>query len=221
MIRNVRARLYVGLAFLAALTIVFVGVVQPRLRVETDLLDLLPRHIADQRVENAIDRFSARLARKVLFLVGASEPQRAHAAAEAFAPALTQNGAFVPAGAPTGGELKAIGQLYLDHRGQLLSQRQEELLATGPDELYREALHALYTPAGLLRPIDPARDPLGLGADYVLEQLPALGNARLEGSQLVVTSADMTWVLVPVETAGSPFAVDVQDQAEQIGRAHV
>ena len=53
---------------------VFWLLVQPRLRVETDLLDLLPRHPADKRIDSAVDAFSERLARKVLFLVGAADP---------------------------------------------------------------------------------------------------------------------------------------------------
>jgi predicted exporter len=114
-----------------------------------------------------------------------------------------------------GQDLKASVDLYLEHRASLLSVRDQQALADGrAEQLYRGALLALYTPAGFMRPIDLSRDPLGLGADYLLDQIPMLGNARLRGAQLVVTNEDKTYVLVIAETVGSPFAEDVQDQAE-------
>ena len=209
-------RLLAGVVLLAVVGGVFWLLVQPRLRVETDLLDLLPRHSSDQRIEGAVDSFSERLARKVIFLVGAQDPSLASAAAHAFADSLSQSGAFQSVRERVGQDLQASVNLYLGHRACLASVRDQEALAAGQaEQLHRSALLALYTPAGLMRPIDLSRDPLGLGADYLLDQIPALGNARLQSSQLVVTQAGRTFVLVIAETAGSPFAGDVQDHAEQ------
>ena len=190
------------------------GWVQPRLRVETDLLDLLPRHSSDQRIEAAVDTFSERLARKVLFLVGAADPSVASAAARAFATSLSQSRAFDSVRERIGQDLQSSVALYLQHRANLLSHQDQETLQKRPDGLYRSAMLALYTPAGLMRPIDISRDPLGLGTDYLLDQVPALGNAHLQGSQLVVRRDTTTFVLVIAETAGSPFAGEVQDRAE-------
>ena len=213
---NPRRRLAGGLVLLAVVSGVFWLIVQPRLQVETDLLNLLPRHSGDERIESAVDTFSERLARKVIFLVGAPDPAVASAAAHAFAESLSRSGAFASVRERVGEDLAASVDLYLAHRGSLLSVQDQQLLAAGETEhLHRSALLALYTPAGLMRPIDLSRDPLGLGADYLLAQIPALGNARLQGTQLVVTGVDLTYVLVIAETLGSPFAGDVQDRAEQ------
>ncbi len=209
-----RLRLLAGVVLLGVVSGVFWLWVQPHLRVETDLLDLLPRHPSDQRTEAAVDAFSERLARKVLFLVGATDPSAASAAARAFAAALTQSGAFVSVRERIGQDLQSSVDLYLKHRTNLLSLRDQEVLQKNPDALYRSALLALYTPASLMRPIDISRDLLGLGTDYLLDQVPALGNAHLQGSQLAVSEGDSTFVVVIAETAGSPFAGEVQDRAE-------
>ncbi len=211
---NARRRLAAGVLLLAVVGGVFWGWVQPRLRVETDLLDLLPRHSSDQRIEAAVDTFSERLARKVLFLVGAADPSVASAAAHAFATSLSQSRAFDSVRERIGQDLQSSVALYLQHRANLLSHQDQETLQKRPDGLYRSAMLALYTPAGLMRPIDISRDPLGLGTDYLLDQVPALGNAHLQGSQLVVRRDTTTFVLVIAETAGSPFAGEVQDRAE-------
>ena len=208
-------RLLAGVALLALVGVVFGVYVQPRLRVETDLLDLLPRHASDQRVEAAVDTFSERLSRKVVFLVGASEPSAASAAARAFANELSRRDAFASVREQVGQDLPASIRLYFEHRANLLSRRDQEALESGSREQFlRAAMLALYTPAGLLRPIEISRDPLGLGSDYLLEQVPAIGNARMQGSQLVVAGNGRTYVLVIAETSGSPFSGAVQDRAE-------
>jgi len=208
-------RLLAGVALLALVGLVFGGYVQPRLQVETNLLDLLPRHTTDQRVEAAVDIFSERLSRKIVFLVGTSEPAVAGAAAHAFASALASSDDFTAVREQVGQDLASSTELYFKHRASLLSRLDQDVLESGgAEQLYRAALLAVYTPAGLLRPIDVSRDPLGLGSNYLLEQVPAIGNARMQGPQLVVTADSRTHVLVIAETAGSPFSGAVQDRAE-------
>lgn len=208
-------RLLGGITLLALVGLVFGAYVRPRLHIETDLLDLLPRHRADQRIEAAIDTFSERLSRKVVFLVGASEPALASAGAHAFASALADSGGFTSVHEQLGQDLAASADLYFRHRAGLLSRRDQDVLDRGgAAALYRAALLAVYSPAGLLRPIDLSRDPLGLGSNFLLEQVPAFGNARLQGLQLVVTMDGRTLVLVIAETSGSPFSGAMQDRAE-------
>jgi predicted exporter len=212
----VRARLGLGIALLGVVFGVFAGYVRPRLNVETDLLDLLPRHGADEQTETAIDTFSERLSRKVVFLVGAGRLAAASAGARAFATSMAQSGAFIAVREQVGQELAASVALYFDHRATLLSRHHEQALESGSAEaFYRAALLALYTPAGMLRPIEISRDPLGLGSDYLLEQIPAIGNARVQGSQLVVSSGEKGYVVVIAETAGSPFSRAVQDRSQR------
>jgi predicted exporter len=209
----VMARFGWGIALLVLVAGVF-SYVQPRLRVETDLLDLLPRASGDAGVEAAIDAFATRLSRKVIFLVGAQEAGAASAAAAAFAGRLAASGAFVDVRHEMGAGIAPAIDLYLAHRGTLLSRADEQRLAAGrADEVLQAARLAAYTPAGLLRPIDLRRDPLGLGSAWLLGQVPAIGRTQLRGSQLVVTEGAATYVLVTAETAGSPYGSAVQDRA--------
>ncbi len=82
-------------------------------------------------------------------------------------------------------------------------------------ELQQEALHAAFTPAGMMRPVSLSQDPLGLATDYLLQQVPSMGAAQLDGNELVIPSDndDLNYVLVVVELAGSPFASKVEDDA--------
>lgn len=209
---SIRFRLW--LTVLAALAAVFALAVLPRLRVETDLLDLLPRTRADSELADAQAKFADASARKTLFLVGHSTPDTASRAAGAFAEALSQSGTFATVRAQWGAQADAAADSYDEHRFVLLAGSVRKWLAAQePEKLERAALASLYSPLAFARPGDVVTDPLGLGAGYLLEQMPSAGAARLDGGQLVVDDGDSTFVLVLAETAGSPFAVELQQRA--------
>lgn len=204
-----------GIALLALVATIFAWV-QPRLRVETDLLDLLPRVSGDAGVEAAIDAFATRLSRKVVFLVGADDPAAASAAAGSLARTLAASKAFTGVRHEMGADFAPAIELYLAHRGTLLARTDQQRLASGHGrEILQAARLAAYTPAGLVRPIDLQRDPLGLGSAWLLGQVPAIGRAQLRGAQLTVADGASTYVLVTAETAGSPYGAAVQDRAER------
>jgi len=204
--------LWVGLLALAAG--VFFARVVPSLRVETDLLDLLPQARGESHLDEALEEFAAAFSHKILFLVGAPERQAAGDAAVAFARVLEQGGAFTNVRATLGGDVRAAADLYLEHRFYLLPESVRVALASGQAaRVERAALQSLFTPVGFAKPFGVARDPLGLGSTYLIEQAPSWGAARLDGAQLVVEGQANWHVLVPAEVVGSPFAVDVQERA--------
>jgi len=189
------------------------GVVLPNLKVETDILALLPTERGDETAEAAVDAFSQRLARKQLFLVGATTAQRARLAAQRFTDVLEKSGAFERVDLNVASRASDQLDLYKAHRGYLLGDRDLEMLRAGNvDLLHREALRAAYTPAGLMRPLSLAEDPLGLAADFILQQVPAMGAAHLDGANLVVTDGERVHILIVAELKGSPFAGSVQEQ---------
>ncbi len=211
--RPTLARFWCGMALLAIVAATFAWV-QPRLRVETDLLDLLPRASGDAGVEAAIDAFATRVSRKVIFLVGADDAGAASAAAAAFAGALASSGAFVDVRQEMGADVSGAIALYMAHRGTLLAEADQARLAAGHgQDILQAARLAAYTPAGLVRPLDLRRDPLGLGSAWLLGQVPSIGRARLRGSQLTVQEGAKTYVFLTAETAGSPFGAAAQDHA--------
>jgi predicted exporter len=195
------------------LAVTFATWALPRFKTETDLLQLLPQARGDAAADAAVSHFSDALARELLFLVGASNPEEAKAAGARFARALEQSHAFSRVSYEIGVHAKDQLELTEAHRFYLLSDRQRDWLVTGKtDRLNREALRAAFTPAGLVRALPFREDPLGLVADFMKQQQRTLGAARLDGDVLGVATADRYYVLIAAECAGSAFATDVQDR---------
>lgn len=213
-VSGMRLRFWTWSAFIAALLGVFFIQVLPKLKVETDILALLPTEQDDAAANKAVAQFSQALAEKMIFLVGAPQLADAKAAAADFASTLRDSNGFSQVDLEVSGGAAEQLKLYQAHRGVLLSNRQFALLQSGQNEtLLRETLRAAFTPAGLARPVSFADDPLGLTTDYLQQQVPALGAAQLDGSMLAVTDAGHSYVLVMAELAGSPFASATQEAA--------
>lgn len=188
--------------------------VLPDIRMETDILALLPQERQDRDLDEALQSFSRSLARKQLHLVGARSPEDARLAANAFAAALRDAGVFPSVKLEPGGDLRRRADVYLQHRAWLLAPQDRQALASGEGQrLLNRALHAAYTPMGLAQVVGLAEDPLGLTNDFLRAQAPATGRARMEDSSLSVDHDGWRYLLVFTETSGSPFASEVQEQA--------
>lgn len=201
-----------GVLMLALLT-VFALRVAPNLKVETDILALLPHTQRDAQLDEALDAFSARLARRQIFLIGAATTADAKLAARAFARTLSESGAFANVQLEVDADMRRRFEVYVRHRAWLLSDAGAASLESGKHEaLVQRALRAAYTPAGLMQPMSLADDPLGLLSDFLREQTPATGAARLDGAMLVVEREGRSFVVVVTESDGSPFAKSVQQR---------
>lgn len=211
---GIRWRFFAWSGFVAALLIVFLFRVLPALKIETDILALLPSAQQDSAVDDALDDFAARLARKQLFLIGAPTPDVAKSAAAAFAEKLAASDAFSRIDFEIDADLQQSLAVYLQHRGFLLSSSDLDALQSGrTSALERRALRAAFTPASFVQPVGLADDPMGLLNAFLEQQKPFLGNARLDGTVLSITSADFTYVMVAAECAESPFASSLQERA--------
>jgi predicted exporter len=199
--------------FLLAVLGAFAFRVLPNLRVETDILALLPQTRQDRDLDAALQAFSAELARKQIFLVGADSPEAARRAADAFTASLRGSGAFASVQLELDGDLRRRAQVYLLHRAWLLAPPDQQALAANDTAaLLNRALRAAYTPLGLMQPVSLADDPLGLTNNFLRAQTPATGRARLEDSTLFVEHEGRRYLLVLAENQGSPFATDVQER---------
>ncbi len=208
-----RLRFIVWSLFLLAVLGAFVFRVLPNLRVETDILALLPKAQQDRDLDAALQSFSAELARRQIFLVGAAAPEAARRAADAFTASLRGSGAFASVQFELDGDLRGRAQVYLQHRAWLLTPQDRAALASGDSSaLLNRALRAAYTPLGLMQPVSLADDPLGLTNNFLRAQTPATGRARLEDSTLYVEHEGRRYLLVMAENQGSPFASDVQER---------
>lgn len=207
-----RLRFIAWCLLMLALAAGFAWRVAPRLTLETDILAMLPEERRDPELDRALREFSAELARRQIFLVGAA-PEEARAAAGAFADALRESGAFESVQFEIDADFRRRAAVYLPHRGWLLAPSDRRALEAGEaGKLFERALRAAYSPMGLAGPLSLTDDPLGLTGNFLRAQLPATGNARLEDSTLFVERDGRRYLLVIAESAGSPFASDVQDR---------
>ena len=210
---SVRTRFIAWSVLMLALLGVFALRVLPHLKVETDILALLPQTQRDRNMDEALSAFSAELARKQIFLIGSTALAEARLAAAGFVRELEASGAFESVQLELDADLQKRASVYVAHRAFLLSSQDRQLLAAGnTDQLLQRALRAAYTPTGLMQPLSLAQDPLGFTNNFLRAQLPVSGRARLEGSTLVVENDGRSYVLVLTESKGSPFASSVQEQ---------
>jgi predicted exporter len=209
----VRLRFFAWVVLTLALLAVFAFRVLPDPRTETDILALLPQAGTDRRFDASLDEFSARLARKQIFLIGSDTLADARLAAGAFAKELEASGEFTSVQWELDPEVSERMAIYLAHRAFLLSPRDARALAAGTTgQLQQRALRAAYTPAGLMQPLGLGADPLGFMNDFLRTTLVSPGNARVEDSMLVVERAAGIFVMVLTENEGHPFASSTQER---------
>ncbi len=209
----IRARFIAwGVAMLTTLAL-FATQVLPNLKIETDILALLPNAQQDPAMDAALNDFSAQLARRQIFLIGAADVADAKLAARSFARVLEESGAFASIAFELDARARERFDVYLHHRSYLLTDSDEQALREGRGtQLVQKALRSAYTPAGLMQPLSLAQDPLGLLNNFLRAQIPAFGAARLDGANLVVDAEEGAYVLVLAESSGSPFASAVQER---------
>lgn len=196
-----------------ALALLFATTVVPQLRLETDILALLPKDEHDVAASAALQRYSESLSRRAVFLVGAPQPQRARAVAQQFADELRAAQVFARVQMEVDARTVAADAIYVPYRQWLLSQRVRERLLQGDVEpLYADALRAIYNPGALPRPLPVVADPLNLLGDFLTERHAAAGAARLQDGVLMVSDALASYVLVGVQLEQGPFAATTQER---------
>ena len=218
--RGIRLRFFIWLLLMLAVCATFFADLKGNLSTETDILALLPGTEHDPVVDRALHEFSDQAGRKILFLVGGRSANDAHTAGTSFAADLKASDSIADVKYEVRNRVGETLTAYLAYRHALLSAQDRQRLEQGDGEdLYRAAQRALYTPAGLIRPATPAEDPLGLISDFLLAQVPPLGNVQLENGVLAVSGEGKHWVLVIAETRDSPFATTTQNEVMPVVEA--
>lgn len=204
-------RFFAGLAGAALLLVTFVTVALPALRIETNLLALLPSTADNQVQLGAVTRFADRSSRELVFVVGTADRARLRDAGLAFAEKLRGSGAFARVDFEVDDRYVAAARAERGARFKLLAARHRAMLERGDvAALEREALRAAYTPLGFTRPFSISDDPLGLAGEAFAEELPGTGAARLEGDILVVHEEGRHWTVVRAATAQDPYRTETQ-----------
>jgi predicted exporter len=204
-------RFWLALAGVLVLLAAFVLVVMPRLRIETNLLALLPSTAENRTQLGAVTRFAERSSRELVFVVGTASSEHLRAAGLAFSESLAKSGAFASVDFVVDDRYISAARAERAVRSALLSARHREQLTRGDlVALERDALRAAYTPLSFTRPFSISDDPLGLASAAFAEELPGTGTARLEGDILVVHADGKHWTVVRAATAGDPYRTGPQ-----------
>ncbi len=179
------------------------------LRVETNLMALLPGVDSNARVEQAKRVVASGVEQRLLMLVAADTPARAADAARELNQDLERSGLFRQVGlAPNDQSGPDLYQTLLPYRYQLLSNRSRQSLKTDPQLLVKEGLRALYSPAGFIRATSLERDPLYLFGGY-LEQMAPAGTSVDQGIPLLVDGATH-YAVITAELDRAAFDLDQQ-----------
>ncbi|MEO8062545.1 MAG: MMPL family transporter [Pseudomonadota bacterium] len=203
---------WLALSGVAVLLGAFAFVVAPSLRIETNLLALLPA-TAENRVQlDAVKRFADRSSRELVFVVGIADRERLRTTGLAFANTLARSGAFARVDFVVDDRYISAARAERPIRGALLSARQRDQLEQDVPALERDALRAAYTPLGFTRPFGISDDPLGLASAAFAEALPGSGKARLEGDILAVSGEGRHWTVVRATTAQDPYRTETQEK---------
>lgn len=181
---------------------------------ESNILALLPREARDLSAQNAQDRITQSLSRRVVFLVGSASPEKAVAAAGELSSALTRSGMIATLTSRTDpAALQHIGAAYYAYRAGLLSPADRAALMKGNGSaIVARAQGILYGPAGFANARLIAHDPFFLLPNFLLTFPMPQSRLTADNGVLSVRDGAETYVLVSGELAGDPYALNFEDR---------
>lgn len=198
---------------MAALVLHYALRVQPELRIETDLLALLPaaESGASPTAVSAERNYTHALSRKLAILVGAGDAELARQAAAQFAAALRAANVFTAVTLEVS-PLPMVSGVYRAHRYGLLGEAQRQLLQRGHGaQLLDQAVAGIYSP-GLPRALPVAQDPFNFLGAFLAQQAAGPGAVRMERGLLMLERDGTSHVLIAAEIGQEPFSVATQDR---------
>ncbi len=206
-------RLTVWLCVIAAMAITALMTHNTRWRLDTNLLDLLPKNQIDPGFSEATKRFTQQRSQQLIFLVGAKRQAQAIAAADLFAAKLKRTGAFNHINAAMSEKTQqAWGKFYFTHRAGLVSESDRILLQKGERaQLVRQALFALYGPMSVVSGKMLAHDPFFLFQRYMMSLHKPSAKVQLRQQHLMVQSKGQWYVLVTAATRDGAFSLSAQN----------
>jgi predicted exporter len=181
---------------------------------ESNILALLPREARDVSAQNAQDRITQSLSRRVVFLIGSASPEKAVAAAGDLSSALTRSGMIASLTSRADpAALQHIGAAYYAYRAGLLSPADRAALMAGNGgAIVARAQGILYGPAGFANARLIAHDPFFLLPNFLLNLPMPQSRLTPDNGFLTVRDGAETYVLVGGELAGDPYALSFEDR---------
>ena len=210
--------LWGGIVALLAVSLVFTF--EPG-NINTNLFALLPAQSSDATdtvPQQAIDGYSEKLSRKVIFLVTATDDNQAVHLANQLNKQLQASKLFIEIKHKINDdELRALYLSFKPYQFNLLSETDRKKLEAEPVKwLSQKLIDQLVSPVAGVNSDSLRADPFGLYTDF-LTSLPA-GNRRAEikDGYTFFNTKDRSHLLVTAELSTSAFDVEIQDQFSQL-----
>jgi predicted exporter len=185
---------------------------------QSNILALLPPTERDPAAQNIQDRIANVFSRRVVFLVGDTDPVKARTAALELSTALARSGLIsaLTSKIDARAEERMVAAYYPYRMGLLSDSDRNHLLANNGQALVSRALSLLYEPGGFANAKLIAHDPFLLLPAYFLA-LP-LPQSRLaaDNGVLSVRDGNETFVLVSADLAGDAYALKFQTRFDDV-----
>jgi predicted exporter len=179
---------------------------------QSNILALLPPTERDVTAQGIQDRIANVFSRRIVFLVGDTDPAKARAVALELSTALAHSGLISALASNLDSRAEQrMAAAYFPYRTGLLSDSdRDHLLANNGQALVSRALSMLYGPEGFANARLIENDPFLLLPAYFLA-LP-LPQSRLaaDNGVLSVRDGNETYVLVSADIAGDAYALKFQ-----------
>jgi len=200
------------------LCVYFLSRLASGLPIESNLLALLPATEADPIVEKAVDTFSDKMSRQVVFLINSEDEDAARAAAVVFHERLTESGLFSDIlFRIEENQQRNLYDSYASHRTALLSEDVRSQLHSGQyEQLKNQALAKLYSPAAAMYSALLERDPLLFFTSFLSELSSATKGFTLDHGMLVKRENQKLFILVSGTLEAGVFSSELQQHFIEI-----
>jgi predicted exporter len=188
------------------------------IRLESNILALLPRDERNSSVQAIQDRLASSLSRRVGFLVGSTSPEQAAAAARTLSSALLKSGAVASLTSRVDTDAqRRMAAAYFPYRFGLLSQADRAHLQAGDGAFVEQrALSLLYGAGGMADSRLVARDPFLLMPAFLMSLPVPQSRLAIDGDVLSVQDDKFTYVLVSGDLSGDPYALQFQGSFDKV-----
>ena len=185
---------------------------------QTNIFSLLPKATDKRLPLEALDKYSEKLSRRIIFLVSAGEAKESQKLTESLTTLLSNSGLFADIEYRFSKEqIKKLYQFYKVYRFSLLSEVDKKSLEAGGSEwLVNRFLKSLLSPVSGSNSVMLKQDPFGLLSGF-LTMLPRGSQvASLKNGFVTFAYDDNEYILVSAVLNGSAFDQDYQDQYEKL-----
>ncbi len=186
--------------------------------IKTNLFALLPDEQNKNIPQQAVDAYSEKLSRKVIYLFTANNDQSAIHLAELNIPKLEKSQLYSDIKAKvTDQELAAYNQSFESYQFSLLSAKDRAGLIKQPSSwLITKLTKLLISPVSGLDSNSLSNDPFLLYRDYLTELPRGNPKAQLVNGYTLFHENNQSHVLVLTELANGAFIQNIQDQFSQL-----